>query len=54
MLKNFLNKVVNTDALDGLESLSGNSCDLAITSPLYKEKDGYNIYKIVKTLSEIK
>lgn len=37
-----LNKIYNIDCLEGLKQLDNNSIDLIISSPVYKDSDGYN------------
>lgn len=42
MVEMELNKIQNRDALEGLRELPDNSIDLIITSPVYKDSDGFS------------
>ncbi len=53
-----LNKIHNIDCIKGIKLLDDESCDICITSPPYKEKDGwhehlmeyvcYQVYRVLK------
>lgn len=44
-----INKIYNKCCLDGMHDLDLESCDIAVTSPPYKEKDGYSEFLMVYT-----
>ena len=39
MIDKFLNKIINSDVLEGLRSIPDNSIDLTITSPPYNKRN---------------
>lgn len=47
-----LNKIYNTNCLDGFKDIDDNSVDLIITSPPYKEEDGFGWELINQVASE--
>ena len=58
MIEKYINKICYGDNINLLEKFSNNSIDLIITSPPYKDKDGYNPYTMgltaIKTFDKLK
>lgn len=48
-----VNKIYNSNCLEGLKYLYDNSCDIAITSPPYKDEDNFDIWKIGEVFTEL-
>lgn len=48
-----INKIYNQNCLDGMHDLWDESCDVAITSPPYKDEDNYDIWKIGEIFQEL-
>lgn len=47
------NKIYHIDCLDGLKLMQDDFCDIAITSPPYKDKDGYSDNLMSFTFKEL-
>lgn len=52
-MEKYINKICYGDNRDFLEKIPDNSCDLTITSPMYKDEDGYDPFYIQRIFRQL-
>jgi site-specific DNA-methyltransferase (adenine-specific) len=45
-----INKIYNLDCIKGMKQIPDNSIDICVTSPPYKDKDGFSLHLISELL----